>query len=36
MGQKIKESVGTLLAHIIKVDHRDVEKETPIFCKIMG
>ena len=36
MEQKIKESVGTLLAHIIKVDHRDVEKEAPIFCKIMG
>ena len=36
MEQKIKESVGTLLAHIIKVDHRDVEKEAPIFCEIMG
>lgn len=36
MEKKIKESVGTLLAHIIKVDQRDVEKETPLFCDIMG
>ncbi len=36
MQQKIKESVGTLLAHIIKVDKRDVEKEAPLFCDIMG
>jgi len=36
MKQKIKESVGTLLAHIIKVDNRDVEKEAPLFCEIMG
>ena len=36
MQQKIKESVGTLLAHIIKVDNRDIEKEIPIFCNIMG
>ena len=36
MDQKIKESVGTLLAHIIKVDNRDLEKETPLFCNIMG
>jgi len=36
MQQKIKESVGTLLAHIIKVDKRDLEKETPLFCDIMG
>jgi uncharacterized tellurite resistance protein B-like protein len=36
MQQKIKESVGTLLAHIIKVDNRDVEKEAPLFCEIMG
>jgi len=35
MQQKIKESVGTLLAHIIKVDKRDVEKEAPLFCNIM-
>jgi len=34
--KKIKESVGKLLAHIIKVDHRDIEKEAPLFCKIMG
>ena len=36
MEKKIKESVGTLLAHIIKVDKRDIEKEAPIFCDIMG
>ncbi len=36
MEKKIKESVGTLLAHIIKVDKRDVEKEAPLFCEIMG
>jgi len=36
MEKKIKESVGTLLAHIIKVDNRDIEKEAPLFCKIMG
>ena len=36
MEKKIKESVGTLLAHIIKVDHRDIEKEVPLFCDIMG
>jgi len=33
---KIKESVATLLAHIIKVDNRDIEKEAPLFCKLMG
>ncbi len=36
MEKKIKESVGRLLAHIIKVDKRDVEKEAPLFCEIMG
>lgn len=36
MEKKIKKSVGTLLAHIIKVDQRDVEKEIPLFCDIMG
>jgi len=36
MENRIKKSVGTLLAHIIKVDDRDVEKEVPLFCKIMG
>jgi len=36
MDTKIKESVGILLAHIIKVDHRDIDKEAPLFCKIMG
>ena len=36
MEKKIKESVGTLLAHIIKVDHRDIEKSVPLFCELMG
>ncbi len=36
MEKRIKESVGTLLAHIIKIDHRDIEKEAPLFCEIMG
>ncbi len=36
MEKKIKESVGTLLAHIIKMDNRDVKKEAPLFCEIMG
>lgn len=36
MEKKIKESVAALLAHIIKVDNRDIEKEAPLFCNIMG
>jgi len=36
MEKKIKRSVATLLAHIIKVDNRDIDKEAPLFCKIMG
>lgn len=36
MDNKIKESVATLLAHIIKVDNRDIEKEAPLFCDMMG
>ena len=36
MEKTIKESVGTLLAHIIKIDNRDVKKEAPLFCEIMG
>ncbi len=36
MEKTIKESVGTLLAHIIKIDNRDVQKEAPLFCEIMG
>jgi uncharacterized tellurite resistance protein B-like protein len=36
MENKLKESVGTLLAHIIKIDNRDVVKEAPLFCEIMG
>lgn len=36
MEKKIKKSVAVLLAHIIKVDNRDIEKEAPLFCKLMG
>lgn len=36
MEKQIKESVGALLAHIIKVDKRDVKKEAPLFCELMG
>ena len=36
MEKKIKRSVGTLLAHIIKVDNRDISKEAPLFCMLMG
>jgi uncharacterized tellurite resistance protein B-like protein len=36
MENRLKESVGTLLAHIIKIDKRDVKKEAPLFCEIMG
>ena len=36
MEKKIKRSVGTLLAHIIKVDKRDIKKEAPLFCALMG
>ena len=36
MEKEIKESVGTLLAHIIKIDKRDIEKEAPLFCELMG
>jgi len=36
MQKKIKESVATLLAHIIKLDDRDIEKEAPLFCSILG
>jgi uncharacterized tellurite resistance protein B-like protein len=36
MQQQLKESVGTLLAHIIKIDNRNIETEAPLFCDIMG
>lgn len=36
MDRKIKESVATLLAHIIKLDGRDLDKEAPLFCDILG
>jgi len=36
MENKIKKSVATILAHIIKINNRDIVKEAPLFCKIMG
>jgi len=36
MEKKIKRSVATLLAHIIKIDKRNIEKEASLFCSIMG
>ena len=36
MDKKIKRSVATLLAHIVKVDKRDIEKQIPLFCSLMG
>ncbi|RRS30416.1 MAG: hypothetical protein P794_06975 [Epsilonproteobacteria bacterium (ex Lamellibrachia satsuma)] len=36
MEKKIKKSVATLLAHIIKIDHRNIENEAPLFCRLMG
>ena len=36
MDKKIKRSVATLLAHIVKVDNRDIEKQIPLFCSLMG
>lgn len=36
MEKRIKTSVATLLAHIIKMDQRDIEKAAPLFCKLMG
>ena len=35
MEKNIKRSVATLLAHIVKMDNRDVEKTAPLFCRIM-
>ena len=36
MDKKIKKSVAALFAHIIKADQRDIEKEAPLFCQLMG
>ena len=36
MEKKIKRSVATLLAHMVKMDNRDIEKEAPLFCRIMN
>lgn len=35
MEQGLKEAVGALMAHIIKIDKRDIDKEMPLFCDIM-
>lgn len=36
MDKKIKKSVAILLAHMVKVTHRDIKKKIPIFCSLMG
>ena len=36
MDKALKRSVGALLAYIIKTDGRDVRKEAPLFCRMMG
>ncbi len=36
MQTKIKRSVAILLAHIIKRDKRDLKREAPLFCKLLG
>jgi len=33
--KKIQKSVAILLAHIIKMDNRDIEKEAPLFSRLM-
>ncbi len=35
MEKKIQKSVAILLAHIIKMDNRDIEKEAPLFSRLM-
>lgn len=36
MQTKIKRSVATLLAYIIQKDKRDIHKEAPLFCDMLG
>ena len=36
MLQKIKKSVASVFAHIIKLEHRDIAKSSPLFCELMG
>ncbi len=36
MENTIKKSVAILLAHIIKIDERDLEREEPLFCKLLA
>jgi hypothetical protein len=33
---KIKQSVAVLLAYVIKKEHRDLAKEAPLYCKMLG
>ncbi len=36
MQTKIKNSVAALLAYIVKKDKRDINKEGPLFCDMLG
>ncbi len=36
MQTEIKKSVAALLAYIIQKDNRDIKKEAPLFCEILG
>ncbi|MBD3793130.1 MAG: hypothetical protein IE889_03080 [Campylobacterales bacterium] len=35
MDAMLKESVAALFCHVIKTDHKDVDKERPLFCRFM-
>jgi hypothetical protein len=36
MQTKIKQSVAVLLAYVIKKENRDLAKEAPLFCSMLG
>lgn len=36
MQEKIKKSVASLLAYIVKKDKRNVKREAKLFCEILG
>lgn len=36
MQTKIKNSVAALLSYIVKKDQRDINKEAPLFCDMLG
>lgn len=36
MQTKIKQSVAVLLAYVIKKEHRDLAKEAPLYCSMLG